>query len=169
MAPRTVGPAPTHIVAAPDFATVIGSEDDLIRAALHILESRLHERDISLTSPQSVRDYLRLLFTGLEHEVFVTLFLDAQHRLIVAEEMFRGTLTQTSVHPRELVKAALRYNAAAVILAHNHPSGVAEPSRADELLTETLRQTLGLVDVRTLDHIVVAGSSTVSFAERGML
>jgi DNA repair protein RadC len=169
MAPRTVRVAPTQIVPSTDFAILDGSEDDLIRAALRILESRLHVRDTTLTSPQSVRDYLRLLLTGLEHEVFVTLFLDAQHRLIAADEMFRGTLTQTSVHPREVVKAALRYNAAAVILAHNHPSGVAEPSRADELLTETLRQTLGLVDVRTLDHFVVAGSATVSFAERGLL
>ena len=123
----------------------------------------------SPASPESVRDYLRLRLSGLEHEVFVTLFLDAQHRLIEAEGMFRGTLTQTSVHPREVVKAALRHNAAAVILAHNHPSGAAEPSRVDELLTAALKQTLGLVDVRTLDHFVVAGPVTVSFAERGLI
>jgi len=99
----------------------------------------------------------------------MVLFLDSQHRLLVAEELFRGTLTQTSVYPREVVKAALAHNAAAVILAHNHPSGVAEPSRADELLTQSLKQALALVDVRTLDHFVVAGNRVVSFAERGLM
>jgi DNA repair protein RadC len=101
--------------------------------------------------------------------VFVALFLDSQNRLLGSEELFRGTLTQTSVYPREVVKTALRYNAAAVILAHNHPSGVAEPSRADELLTQTLKQALALVEIRTLDHFIVAGTRTVSFAERGLL
>ena len=95
--------------------------------------------------------------------------LDAQHRLIAAEEMFRGTLTQTSVYPREVVKAALGHNAAAVIFAHNHPSGMAEPSRADELLTQALKQALSLVECKTLDHFVVAGGKTTSFAERGLL
>jgi len=101
--------------------------------------------------------------------VFVGLFLDTQHRLIAAEELARGTLAQTSVYPREVVKTALARNAAAVIFAHNHPSGVAEPSRADELLTQALRNALALVDVRTLDHLVVAGSRVTSFAERGLL
>ncbi len=101
--------------------------------------------------------------------MFVVLFVDAQHRLIAAEEMFRGTLAQTSVYPREVVKAALRYNAAAVIFAHNHPSGLAEPSRVDELLTQSLKQALALVDCKVLDHIVAGGSSTVSFAVRGLL
>jgi DNA repair protein RadC len=105
----------------------------------------------------------------LEHEVFMALFLDAQNRVIAAEELFRGTLTQTSVYPREVVKRALVHNAAAVILAHNHPSGVAEPSRADEFLTQTLRQSLSLVDARVLDHFIVAGNGVVSFAERGLL
>jgi DNA repair protein RadC len=105
----------------------------------------------------------------LPHEIFVVLFLDSQHRLIAADEMFRGTLAQTSVYPREIVKAALDRNAAAVIFAHNHPSGVAEPSRADELLTQALKQALALVDIRTLDHFVVAGNRVVSFAERGLL
>jgi DNA repair protein RadC len=127
------------------------------------------ERGNVMTSPQAVRDYLRLSLAALPHEVFMILFLDSQHRLLVAEELFRGTLAQTSVYPREVVKAALAHNAAAVILAHNHPSGVAEPSRADELLTQALKQALALVDVRTLDHFVVAGSSVVSFAERGLL
>ena len=122
-----------------------------------------------LTSPEAVRDYLRLSLNALPHEAFVVLFLDSQHRLIAADEMFRGTLAQTSVYPREIVKAALERNAAAVIFAHNHPSGVAEPSRADELLTQALKQALALVDIRTLDHFVVAGNRVVSFAERGLL
>ncbi len=121
-------------------------------------------------SPGAVRDYLRLHLAGLPHEVFYALWLDAQHRLLAAEELFRGTLTQTSVFPREVVKRALAHNAAAVILAHNHPSGVAEPSPADELLTRELRQTLALVDVRVLDHFIVAGQAQpLSFAERGLL
>jgi len=122
-----------------------------------------------LTSPQAVRDYLRLSIASRPFEVFVVLHLDSQHRLIASEELFRGTLAQTSVYPREVVKAALARNAAAVIFAHNHPSGVAEPSRADELLTQSLRAALALVDIRTLDHLVVAGSRVVSFAERGLL
>ena len=123
----------------------------------------------ALTSPQSVRDFLRLTLGAREHEVFVALFLDAQHRVIVAEELFRGTLTQTSVYPREIVKAALKVNAAAVIFAHNHPSGVAEPSQADELLTRQLKEALAMVDVKVLDHFLVAGRATLSFAERGLL
>ena len=126
-------------------------------------------RECTLNSPGSVRDYLRVIFAGQEYESFVVLFLDAQNRLIACNEMFRGTLTQTSVYPREIVKESLRLNAAAVILAHNHPSGVAEPSRADELLTASLKQTLSLVDVKVLDHFVVAGARTQSFAERGLL
>ena len=121
-----------------------------------------------LTAPGAVRDYLRIHFAGQEHETFVALFLDAQNRLIVAEELFRGTLTQTSVYPREIVKAALKANAGAVIFSHNHPSGVAEPSTSDELLTQNLKQALALVDVRVLDHFVVAGAATISFAERGL-
>ena len=123
----------------------------------------------ALTSPQAVRDYLRLTLRARPYEVFVGIFLDSQNRLLATEEMFRGTLAQTSVYPREVVKAALARNAAAVIFAHNHPSGVAEPSRADELLTQALKQALALVDIRTLDHFVVAGSHLVSFAERGLL
>lgn len=127
------------------------------------------KRDTVLNSPARVRDYLRLQIGNLPHEVFHALFLDAQNRLIETAELFRGTLTQTSVYPREVVKRALACNAAGVILAHNHPSGVAEPSRADELLTRALKDALQLVDVRVLDHLVVGAGGTVSFAERGLL
>ncbi len=120
-------------------------------------------------SPQMVKDYVQLRLGALPHEVFAVLFLDAQHRLIVCEELFRGTLTQTSVYPREVVKRSLELNAASVILAHNHPSGTLEPSRADELLTQTLRSSLQLIDVRVLDHLVVAHTGAMSFAERGLL
>jgi len=124
----------------------------------------------ALSSPGAVRDWLRLALAPLHQEVFIALWLDAQNRLIADEELFRGTLTQTSVYPREVVKRALARNAAAVILAHNHPSGVAEPSAADELLTQSLKQALGLVDVRIVDHFIVAGTATpLSFAERGLL
>ena len=124
----------------------------------------------AFASPTAVRDYLCLHLAGLAHEVFFALWLDAQHRLLAAEELFRGTLSQTSVYPREVVKKALAHNAAAVIFAHNHPSGVAEPSSADETLTRNLKQSLALVDVRVLDHFVVAGPSLpLSFAERGLL
>lgn len=123
----------------------------------------------ALTSPASVRDYLRIALGSREHEVFVALFLDSQHRVLRSEELFRGTLGQTSVYPREVVKAALAANAAAVIFAHNHPSGVAQPSQADELLTRSLKDALALVDVKVLDHFVVAGNHCLSFAERGLL
>jgi len=123
----------------------------------------------ALESPQIVRDLLQLLYAGRGHESFCVLFLDATHRLIVEEEVFRGTLTQTSVYPREIVKQALQLNAAAVILAHNHPSGVPEPSRADEFLTQSLKSALALIDIRVLDHFVVGGGKTTSFAERGLL
>jgi DNA repair protein RadC len=124
----------------------------------------------TLNTPGAVRDWLRLRLAPLRHEVFVALWLDAQNRLIADEELFRGTLTQTSVYPREVIKQALARNAAAVILAHNHPSGVAEPSPADELLTRVLKQALTLVDVRLVDHFIVAGNATpLSFAERGLL
>jgi DNA repair protein RadC len=123
----------------------------------------------ALSSPEAVRDYLRLTMAPLPYEAFLVIFLDSQNRLLAARELFRGTLAQTSVYPREVVKAALEHNAAAVILAHNHPSGVAEPSRADELLTQSLKQALALVDIRTLDHFIVAGARVVSFAERGLI
>jgi DNA repair protein RadC len=123
----------------------------------------------ALTSPGAVRDYLRLVLAARDHEVFVVLFLDAQHRVLRSAELFRGTLTQTSVYPREVVRAALSANAAAVIFAHNHPSGIAQPSQADELLTRQLREALALVEIRVLDHFIVAGNQTLSFAEQGLL
>ena len=144
------------------------TQDQTIKRALKILESRLRGEP-ALASPDAVRDYLRLLLHDRGHEVFVCLFLDAQHRMIASEELFRGTLAQTSVYPREVVKETLAHNAAAVVFAHNHPSGVAEPSRADELLTHALKQALALIDIRTLDHFVVAGGRITSFAERGLL
>lgn len=122
-----------------------------------------------MDGPGPLRDWLRLHCGALEHEVFIVLFLDAQHRVIGVQELFRGSLTQTSVYPREVVKAALARNAAAVAFAHNHPSGNPEPSRADECLTATLKSALALVDVRCLDHFVVAGDCLVSFAERGLM
>lgn len=122
-----------------------------------------------LDSPQIVRQYLAMHFQHHEVEAFVVAFLNAQHAVIAIEEMFCGTLTQTSVYPREVVRRALRHNAAAVVLAHNHPSGTPEPSRADEYLTQTIKAALALVDVRTLDHFVVCPHKSVSFAERGLL
>jgi len=143
-----------------------------LKAALELARRALREeistRD-ALTSPRAVRDYLRLALGGREQEVFVVLLLDAQHRVIATEELFRGTLTQTSVYPREVVKCALKHNAAAVIFAHNHPSGVAEPSHADEILTRSLKSALALVDIQVLDHFIVAGTRTMSFAERGLI
>ena len=135
---------------------------------LRDLREQMHRGPV-MTSPQILRDWLRLYCAGLEHEVFLVLYLDANHRLIEPQELFRGTLTQTSVYPRELVKGALARNAAALAVAHNHPSGQAEPSRADEFLTQTLKSTLSLVDVRVIDHFVVAGDQVVSFAERGLI
>jgi DNA repair protein RadC len=143
-----------------------------LQAALELarraLKEEISSRD-ALSSPRAVRDYLRLALAGREQEVFVVLLLDAQHRVTASEELFRGTLTQTSVYPREVVKCALKHNAAAVIFAHNHPSGVAEPSHADEILTRSLKAALALVDIQVLDHFIVAGSRTMSFAERGLL
>lgn len=124
---------------------------------------------VNLSSPAAVRDFLRLSIQNRPVEVFVGIFLDAQNRVIEAEELFSGTLTQTSVFPREVVRRALHHNAAAVIFAHNHPSGVAEPSHADETLTHALKEALALIDVRVLDHFVVGRGATLSFAERGLI
>lgn len=137
--------------------------------ARRAIAQEMNERD-NLASPGKVRDWLRLRLAYHKHEVFMALWLDTQNRLIKAEELFSGTLTQTSVYPREVVKKALAHNAAAVILAHNHPSGVSEPSDADEMLTNILKSALALIDIRVLDHFIVAGCSTpLSFAERGLL
>jgi DNA repair protein RadC len=139
-----------------------------IELARRSLQEKLKE-NAALTSPGAVRDYLRLRLASRKEEAFLCIWLDAQHRAISIEEPFRGTLTQTSVYPREIVKAALRVNAAAVIFAHNHPSGVAQPSQSDELLTRNLKEALSLIEVKVLDHFIVAGSQAISFAERGLL
>jgi len=132
------------------------------------LNEQLQQHDV-FNSPQQVRDLLVLKLGGLAREVFLVLFLDTQNHLIATEEMFSGTLTQTSVYPREVLKRVLHHNAASVIFAHNHPSGIAQQSSADELLTKQLKQALALIDVRVLDHFIVAGNNTLSFAERGLL
>lgn len=143
-----------------------------IAAARELVTRWLEEavrKQPALSSPGAVKDYLRLRLQPLPHEVFVALFLDSQNRVIEIEELFRGTLTQTSVYPREVVKRVLFHNAASVIFAHNHPSGNPEPSRADGELTQTLKRTLVLIDVQVLDHFIVGNASVVSFAERGLL
>ncbi len=132
------------------------------------LAQQLAQRTV-LSSPQNVKDFLRLQLAHEEHEVFAVMFLDVQNQLLQFEPMFRGTLSQTSVYPREVVKRALALHASAVILAHNHPSGIAEPSRADEFLTQSLKQALALIDVRVIDHLVVGADHAISFAERGLL
>ena len=170
------GANPLHVSDAVAQMGMLGTTDTVLAhrlgVARELLLRDLREQMRSgplMTSPQVLRDWLRLHCAGLEHEVFLALYLDAQHRLIEVEELFRGTLTQTSVYPRELVKGALARNAAALAVAHNHPSGEAEPSRADELLTQNLKHALSLVDVRVIDHFVVAGDTVVSFAERGLV
>ncbi|EHR72068.1 DNA repair protein radc [Burkholderiales bacterium JOSHI_001] len=144
------------------------SADEVLSHARHVLAQRVR-RGVTMSSPADVKDYLRVQLGALEHEVFMVIFLDHQHGLLAMKEMFRGTLAQTSVYPREVVKEALAVNAGAVLLAHNHPSGSAEPSRADEFLTQTLKTALALVDVRVLDHFVVGGAELISFAERGLI
>ena len=145
------------------------SDDEIIQKALNILTARLKEPGASLSSPDAVKQFLRLKLASKDHEVFAVLFLDVKNRLIAYEEMFRGTLTHTSVYPRELVKTAMLHNAASVIYSHNHPSGMATPSDADRLLTNAMSKALEMVDVRSLDHIIVAGANTYSFAEHGEL
>ena len=143
-----------------------------LRAVLALVKRALGQevqRRDNLSSPQAVRDYLRLNLAQRDREVFAAVYLDAQNRVIKVQELFTGTLTQTSVFPRDVVRYALLNNAAAVIFAHNHPSGLAEPSRADELLTQALKQALALVDVRVLDHFIVGAGAAMSFAERGLL
>ena len=143
-------------------------DTDVLALAAEILERRVLQGDV-LSSPQDTKQYLSLRLGNLEQEVFACLFLNNRHQVISFDTLFYGTIDGTTVHPREVVKRALALNAAAVILAHNHPSGVAEPSRADEMLTMRLKDALAMVDIRVLDHIVVGGPVTVSFAERGLL
>lgn len=149
---------------------VVMTDDEILERAREILVARMREETWIFDSPNRVREYLKMQFAELQHEVFGVLWLDARHAFIRDEQMFRGTLTQTSVYPREVVKSALLTNAAACVVYHNHPSGAAEPSTADELLTRTLKDALALVNVRVLDHLIVAGAGTpTSFAERGLL
>jgi len=167
----------TGLVAAPleTFAATRGlgaAKYAQLQAALELARRALGEQIASgdaLASPDAVRSFLRMTLAARPHEVFMAVLLDAQNRVIATEELFSGTLTQTSVFPREVVKCALRHNAAAVVFAHNHPSGVAEPSQADQVLTETLKHALALVDVKVLDHFVVGRGAAMSFAERGLL
>ena len=140
----------------------------VMELARRALAQQLRERE-AFDSPDAVKNYLQMHLSHKRHEVFAVLFLDSQHRLLALEEMFRGTLTQTSVYPREVVLRALHHHAAAVVLAHNHPSGSVKPSRADEALTQTLKTTLALVDVRVLDHIIVAPGCALSMAEQGLV
>lgn len=165
-----VDATPEHLARIPGIglakAAQLKASFELARRAL--MQEMQHGN--VLTSPGQVRDWLRLKLASRPQEIFMALWLDAQNRLLQAEELFTGTLTQTAVYPREVVKSALAHNAAAVILAHNHPSGTAEPSRADEMLTHALKEALATVDVKLLDHFIVAGNQTpLSFAERGLL
>jgi DNA repair protein RadC len=161
---------------AEDKTTTLGAkaarktkDDAIIARALTILSNRLRKPGAALTSPSAAREYLRLLLADREHEVFVCLFLDGDYRVLKCEELFRGTLTKASVYPREVVKAALAVNAAAVIFAHNHTSSDATPSEADKLITRLLVNALDLIDVKVRDHLIVAGENSLSFAERGLL
>ena len=173
---RDTAPAVPHVGDSDaDYALVEDNNEALeqkLGVARELLMRDLHAQLCSgpvMHSPDALRDWLRLHCAHLDHEVFMVLYLTVQNQLIEAQELFRGTLTQTSVYPRELVRGALARNAAAVVIAHNHPSGSAQPSRADEHLTQTLKAALALVDVRVLDHMIVAGTEVLSFAERGLL
>lgn len=144
------------------------SKETIVKAALG-LTARSIVRSDALNNPRAVREYLQVRFADLQHEVFTIIYLDNRNRVLKVEEMFRGTIDGASVHPREVVKGALLNNAAAVIFAHNHPSGVGDPSQADEIITARLKDALALIDVRVLDHLIVAGPFVTSFAERGLL
>ena len=140
-----------------------------IRRAINLLDKYLRQPGISFTSSTAARDWLQLQLAGQEREVFMVLYLDNLHCLLESETLFAGSVNHVQVHPREVVKSALRFNAAAVVLAHNHPSGDPEPSKADRQLTDRIKEVLGLVDVKTLDHLVVGQDGIVSFAERGWI
>jgi DNA repair protein RadC len=144
------------------------SFDELLDATRKALAARVR-KGAPIESPKAVRDFLLVHLARAEREIFTVIFLDARHRLIEASDLFMGTIDGASVHPREVVKAALQRNASAVILAHNHPSGVAEPSQADELITLRLKDAMALVDIRVLDHLIVAGDAVTSLAERGLI
>lgn len=153
-----------------EYAARLGERDvRLVQRALKVLEKRAFYPGAGLSNPRVVRDFLRFRFAGLEHEEFRAIWLNAQNHLIADDRLSLGSLTQTSVYPREVVKAGLAHNAAAVIFSHNHPSGVSEPSAADELLTRNLKDALALVDIKVLDHFIVGAGVPLSFAERGLL
>lgn len=160
---------PAVYLVKPQTPETTREDDQTILAALNILTRRIKKPLAYFGDVQSIKQYLMLRYVGMDYEVFSVLFLNAQNQLITHEDMFRGTLTQTSVYPREVVVAALKHSAAAVVLCHNHPSGDAKPSRADECLTQTLKAALCLVDVRVLDHFIVGSTETLSMAERGLL
>ena len=143
-------------------------EDEILSLAADILNIRMKKGD-ALTSPQHTLDFLKMELGGLEHEIFGCIFLDNRNQVICFEQLFNGTIDGAAVHPREVVKRTLQLNAAAVIFAHNHPSGVPEPSSADKAITKQLKEALGLVDVRVLDHVIIGGNASVSFAERGYI
>ncbi|WP_199063763.1 DNA repair protein RadC [Serratia sp. ASV30] len=157
------------ITLSPMVAEMSPGEQRTIRRALNLLAKQLREPGVAFTSTRVTRDWLRLHMTGLEREIFVVLWLDNQNRLIAHETLFKGTINSTTVHPRELVKSAMKHNAASAVLAHNHPSQLAEPSQADRQITDRIKTALELVDVRVLDHLIVGGLDIVSFAERGWL
>jgi DNA repair protein RadC len=163
---KSISPAPTPAANADEWAD---HERAVIDAARAILRARLRRPGGYAGSPRAAHELALLHLAGRDHECFAIMFLDAQNGLIAYEELSRGTLTQTTVYPREVVRAAMRHNAAGVILAHNHPSGIAEPSRADEALTATIKSALLMVEVTVLDHLIIAGEHVMSFAERGLL
>jgi DNA repair protein RadC len=144
------------------------SFEEILDCARCALAKRVR-RGTGFTSPRVTADYLRVRLSTLDHEVFCVIYLTKRHQFIACEDLFRGTIDGASVYPREVLKEALKHNAAAVILAHNHPSGVAEPSQADLDITRQLKKVLDLVEIKVLDHIIIAGGDTVSFAERGLL
>jgi DNA repair protein RadC len=164
---RPASPAELY-VKRPSGRYRVAEPQEITAVAADILEPELRARDV-LTSPDATRDYFKARLRGYPHEVFAALFLDNRHRAIAYQELFRGTVDGASVHPREVVREAIKHNAAAVIFAHNHPSGVTEPSQADMRITERLQQALGLIDVRVLDHFVIGEGRGVSFAERGLV
>ena len=157
------------ITLSPTVAEMSPGEQRTIRRALNLLAKQLREPGVAFTSTHVTRDWLRLHLTGLERDVFIVLWLDNQNRLLAQETLFTGTINSTTVHPRELVKSAMKHNAASAVLAHNHPSQLAEPSQTDRQITDRIKTALELVDVRVLDHMVVGGLDIVSFAERGWL
>ena len=147
---------------------LMATADQILEAARQVIDQKIR-RGASFTSPSEVKDYLKAKLSGYEREVFAVMLMDSKHCLIEYVELFQGTIDQAAVYPREVVKLAMQHNAAAMIISHNHPSGNPDPSRADEMLTKRLQDALALVDVRVLDHIIVAGNDTTSFAERGLI